>query len=460
WPPEALPAPADEPPELAPLSWSRDRLIRAIAALPDTAPDFEIEIEPEAPQPPMLPSLAVAVLPGYLVMSAQAAPVRQLIAGQRSQAPTLLDASQFQPTLTNPDFEQALVTIYGNVGQINRYAVADPTIFDLPFPPPLPIPLPFPRPDFSSEDIRALTETDAVLESFVKVTDGGILAQGRAYIDPAQPLELGQAPAATNPLPQLLPAPTYLFSSGYDLGGLGLRLLRLLESFNIEQIDTGLAFLNIAVTAATGLDLEADILAWMDGAYGFFLFPSREGLVSEFEPQIELGLGLMLQTSDRPAAEQALQALDQFLLSNGVTVESQTINDVAATRWEIALTEGASPTDIVGYGWPSEDVLTLAAGSGSLRRLLNPRPYEPLAEHTTFQNAIAPFPAENQGYSYINMGSTLSFLYRALGLSLETPFVPEAQRFLGTLHSISLTTSQAADYAQADLFFVLAPAED
>ncbi|MFE4108020.1 DUF3352 domain-containing protein [Almyronema epifaneia] len=459
WPPEALPQPQSD----ADLTFNRggDRWYRAVAPLPPPNPTLDLEPEAAEPQPPMLPSLAVAVLPGYLVMSAQAAPIQQLIDAQLSQSPTLLESANFQKTLTNPDFDSALVTLFGNVGQINRYVVSDPTLLESPLPTPFPLPLPLPRLDFSPEDIQALTETDTFFESFVKPTTGGILSQGRVYFDPKTQLT---APVVerreADVLPSLLPAPTYALSSGYDLGGFGLSLLQLLESLNIEQINTGLTFLNMAVTAATGLDLETDILAWMDGAFGFFLFPSRESLVSEFAPQVELGIGLMLQTSDRAAAESALQAFEQFLSSNEASVEAQTINGVAATRWQIELTPAAELTDIVGYGWSAADVLTLTVGSGALRRLLNPQPDEFLAEHPTFQNAIAPFPADNNGYFYVNIGSTLSFLYRAIGLTPDQPFMLETQRMLGTLRSLSLTTSQTADYAQADLFLGLAPAEE
>lgn len=105
WPPEALPAPEQPDPE-TPQSLLHPAIQRLLpaAALPDAVPEPEFEIEPETPEPlpPMVPPLAVAVLPGYLIVSNQAAPIRQLIDTHLTQAPTLIDSPHFQKRCLTP----------------------------------------------------------------------------------------------------------------------------------------------------------------------------------------------------------------------------------------------------------------------------------------------------------------------------------------------------------------------
>ena len=89
---------------------------------------------------------------------------------------------------------------------------------------------------------------------------------------------------------------------------------------------------------------------------------------------------------------------------------------------------------------------------------LYPRPYLPLDRNYTFQTATASFPDPNEGFFYVNMGASLSFLYGVIfpaGSSNDVPFVAETQRVLGTIRSISTSNSATADYQRVDALWVL-----
>jgi hypothetical protein len=91
---------------------------------------------------------------------------------------------------------------------------------------------------------------------------------------------------------------------------------------------------------------------------------------------------------------------------------------------------------------------------------LNPKPYLPLHLNHTFQTATTSFPIPNDGYFYVNMGATLSFLYNLLLPPVSTSdslFVQEFQRIAGTVRSVSTSNSTTADAQRLDSLWVLAP---
>ncbi|MEM8810659.1 MAG: DUF3352 domain-containing protein, partial [Cyanobacteria bacterium P01_G01_bin.38] len=91
--------------------------------------------------------------------------------------------------------------------------------------------------------------------------------------------------------------------------------------------------------------------------------------------------------------------------------------------------------------------------------LLNPTGFEPLTEHTTFIDATASLPQPNDGYFYANAGSTLSLIYGLLPFEPGDPFAQTVKSFLGTFHSLSMTSSSTSEYIQFDVLLGLAQAE-
>lgn len=93
---------------------------------------------------------------------------------------------------------------------------------------------------------------------------------------------------------------------------------------------------------------------------------------------------------------------------------------------------------------------------------LAPKPYLPLHLNPTFQTATAGFPMPNNGYFYVNMGATLSFLYSLILPSVpagDALFVQEFQRIVGTVRSVSSSNSITAEAQHFDSLWVLAPAK-
>ena len=165
-------------------------------------------------------------------------------------------------------------------------------------------------------------------------------------------------PEADRPL-ALLPAATFLVLSGRDVAGFWRGMSTVLERAS-DVTREGLETVRSAFTLAIGLDLEQDLLAWMDGEVA--AFPTEGG------PLAYAGLGLLLQTSDRPAAEGTLAAVDAQLPGFGLTVSPRTVNQRPVTSWQL-FSRGQGdylPELSVGsYGWVTDD--TLAITSRGLR---------------------------------------------------------------------------------------------
>ena len=442
----------------------------SLSALPDPPSDFEIEIEPTEPtledETIQEPGLAIAVLPNYLLMAHTPGPLQQLIDSQHADAQILSDHPNFQRTLTNPNYDSSFAVIYGSLVELNKFSINgnDISVPELPIPLPSPVnQLPLLVPDVP-EDLTAFSQVDATLESFVRIHPEGIGIQARVY--PSAPNAAFATPDVldADQILSLLPAPTYMLASGRDLAGLWRQIVQFLERHEVTR--NGLEQVRMMVTSFTGLDLDADIFGWLDGEYALALFPTRQGILSRFNPAIEMGVGVVIQTSDRPTAAAAFETVEDLLLSWSfpVSIEPRAVNGEPVVSWEpasdLGLTAQSQPNSYFSRGWIADDTLAITDGTGTMAELINPQPYEPLRRHSTFRTATRSFPRPNHGYFYINMGSTLSLIYNALDLKLNYPKVTEFKQFLGSFYSFSATTSSTAEYAQVDFLVVLAPTGD
>lgn len=402
------------------------------------------------------PGFAIAVLPGHLVLGSDPRAIRQLINAQSSTAPSLAETAQFQRTFNNADYDRSLVVTYGNISEINQYSLRQFLIDDFPFP----FPLPLPDLNLSPADLEQLTTVDATFESFIKLQPEGIRIRGEVHLDDPIFALLDPPPTADGSnLFSLMPGPTYLMANSRDLSQVWQAIAQILGSF--DETRTWLELGRTTVRAATGLDLDRDIFGWMDGDYAFFLFPTQGGIVPDAFPDLELGAGMMIQTSDRPRAEATFQALNEFIAGFDLRVQEQTINGTPTVGWGVDdLENGEVNFDLFGYSWITEDTMVLTSGAGALPQLLDPAVDAPLSQHYTFQQATDTLTTPNQGYYYVNFGSTLSMIYQALGpwLLPESEETTLIKRFLGSIHSFSLTTRQTDESIQIDFLTVLAPA--
>ena len=411
----------------------------------------EMEVEVPVPLPNFGPSgLAVAFLPDALVTAESPAAIEQYLSlRQANHTETLATSREFQRTLANRQQSRALFALYGNALELLNYDLAPADL------PELGLPLP-PAPEIDADTLQTLRSLNfgGTLEALVYPLPTGIQVRGRYYYD-AVPFTFGLTPSVANadsPL-TLLPASTFLLMSGRDVAGFWRGLTRILENasdFTREGLDTARSFF----TLTTGLDLDQDVFGWMDGEVAIAAFPTEGG------PLQYVGLGLLLQTSDRSTAETTLAVVDELLPSLGLATNPRTVNQQPAVSWELLSSGNGndySPELSVGsHGWVSDDTLAITSGAVPMASLLAPSPHDPLANFFLFDQATAAFPNPNNGYFYLNVGATLALAYQVFDLH-DDPSFDATKPYL---RSLSATTAQTPNHMEIQGQLGLAPRRD
>lgn len=490
--------------------------------LPDNLP------VPPIPSPP--DSLAIAVLPGYLVTAATAQPIEQLLDSQDQQQPTLDQNPLFQRTMQQPQFERSLVVGYTNLEELGRFPqpkipevapepeiensetesinpdepadiessteetttpsettapsedssveITDevdqaetPTTTSSETPEPEdvepeadidatepidPTTEPTSATGAAFDSIQTLAQEYSTVDGYLWLQPEGIRSQLNSYYKTPQPEKADVLTPQAEQILTRIPGASFLTSNSRNLKKQWQEIVTTFESDS--TLTSAIDLVRTGIQGITGLDLEKDWLAWMDGEYAAFLFPTNQGPLSQLYPNLDLGLGFVVQTSDRAAAQAALQKFDQFIArqSQGViAIANQTIDGQPVTSWEIE--ESGKRQSFFAHGWVNSDTLVVTSGFGPMNTL-NPKPYLPLLENYTFKTATGSFPRPNQGYFYTNLGSSLAFLYGVFQPYSNAPELRDVKRWLGTIYSISASNSATPEKQQFDSLLVLAPA--
>ena len=394
-----------------------------------------------------IPGYAVAHLGNYIVMSENLDSLRQWIEYQTQGAPTLTSSPSFAKTQSHPESANSLATVYGNVGELINFEFSNPFQgFGLP---------PIPQPSLSERAAMSALLSNVTFDALVYPQEKGLHLEAHLYTEGALPA-LPPSPNADHSIFGLIPAATYFMGSGYDISGFWNDVS---SAFSLSEVSGGLLETARSVVAlATGLDLDTDILSWMDGEYSLFLFPSQSGLLNSFFPGVGMEGGVLLETSNRPAAETALEALDG-VVGEEVALPGS-IGDYPVVNWQYDVNTDGLMDSVLTHTWVTDDTLAFTSGTGAMERLVVPAGFNPLGGHSTFRNATATFPSPNNGYFYVNMGSTLSFFYNLFGFNASNdPWAADIRRYFGTVRSLSLSTSSSAQEFQIDALLGLAASE-
>lgn len=392
--------------------------------------------------------LAIAILPNnYLATATTPEAIQQLIDLQNSPT-SLAQNPLFQRTLRHPQFQKSHLVGYGNLAEVAK--ISEVLVGGLES-----VTLLSPE-DFVKTVIQPLSQDYSAAEGLLWTQPEGLRAQMNAYYKTPQP-QLGnlKTPEANKMLARL-PAQTYLAVTSRNLKDQWRQVATHLQAQPAEAVD--LLSLVGFLGGFIGLDIEKDVIPWMDGEYATFLFPTQQGLFPFFDPQLKLGMGVVIQTSNRAAAEKTLKQLNQHIktVSEGaVTIANRKIKGIPITSWE--LKEGQKTQSIFAHGWLDQKTLLIATGSGPLTDL-SPKPTSALPQSYTFKTATQTLPQPNHGYFYLNSGSFLSLIYAFLPGELAGPEMQEIKRALGTVRSVSGTAISTPEKEQSDSLLVLAPA--
>lgn len=433
---------------------------------------------PRARKPFKLPGYAIAYLPsGYVVSATTPDAIRKLIDAQ-DQSDRLSDNPGFQKTLSDPRFPKSLFLGFGSYSKIIASTLEDSTqnLQNIPFA------FPFPVPKASPELTQKFESYYGDISGFAWAQPEGLRMQAALTLKQPIPPEMIQALNSPNLLPDRMPQVTYGMTNSANLAfywkvfnqGIELNPRFKAGVENFRKLSQNLI----------GLD-DRDIFPWMDKEYAGFVFPTQGGFFPTMDPKLAIGVGALIQTSDRATAEKTLAKVDNLIttrFSPDFTVRPREIKGQKFTSWEVpgptnaprrppqrparptakapAPKRPTQPVSILSHGWVAPDTLMVLSGVDSAINLV-PTPWTKLSDSANFQAAIAPLPKPNMGYFYLNPSAMLA-LANGFGFGdvLKTPIDSEPDRTIGdvvgSIRSLSGTSNFEGNSISSDGFLALA----
>jgi hypothetical protein len=251
---------------------------------------------------------------------------------------------------------------------------------------------------------------------------------------------------------KLLPQETFFVVNGINLKQSWQSLTEQAEDnpSSIAIIDQ----IRTQVENLTLLDLETDILAWMDGEFAIAALPITQGALAN----TGFGLVFLLETSDQEASDVFLQELNTVaetaaggLLPQRIELDTETIGDRELTTWH------ADEAKVASLGYASDDYLFWA--TGDLAQQFIPPPTGALPESSEFKIRTTALPTDNQGYFYLNMSSALALMDKIFPNQVKSSgSYIQARIVLDAMRGIAVTNTVIDDYtSRFDFLITLKP---
>jgi Protein of unknown function (DUF3352) len=263
----------------------------------------------------------------------------------------------------------------------------------------------------------------------VGVDDNGIRMKAIATVDESAP-KFEYKPAAGKVVAQF-PTETLALISGANLSSYWSQGVQQAEKDPTTK--TAIDQMREATKTNINLDLDKDILGWMNGEFGIGLIPSDRGILA----QSGFGSVMLFDTSDRKTAEATLAKLDEYVVksSNGmVQLQQRDVQGKKVTEWNTPY------GSLFGHGWLDDDSVFVAIGGAPMVDVVTGK-NQPLDNSDTFKTVVGSLPKQNLGYFYMDMDKTM-VLVNKFSTMAQSPIPPEPAAFLNSIKGIGATSSQ------------------
>ncbi|MBD2461793.1 DUF3352 domain-containing protein [Oscillatoria sp. FACHB-1407] len=361
-------------------------------------------------------NLSVTVVDNrFLVISEDGAAIERMIDTHRG-GESVADTPGYRQAIADVAATDPFLRVYVNA-PVAREVVTTNTI------------QPIPTQGFSPlKNNQGIAATVTLEEDTIQIQGAGWLPQ-----DSEQRYQVNNT--ATN-MPTLLPEETLMMMSGANLQ-------QFWQQFSQGPVAdpkslSNPAILRDAIQSTTGLDLDQDLLAWMDGEFSLALIadPAPSSTVRT------AGVVFMVKASDRTQADAALKRLDDVMGDRyQFEVKETNLKGESVVQW---VSPFASLT--VTRGWMSSDVAFLAIGAPVAETIL-PKPNTSLSQNSLFQSVTQSDRNTSSGYFFLNLEQLLG-----TSGSLPIPNLPEngeayakAIRAIGVKAAIQRETSTRFD---------------
>jgi hypothetical protein len=204
------------------------------------------------------------------------------------------------------------------------------------------------------------------------------------------------------------------------------------------------------IRTTTGLDLEQDLLSWMNGEFALAVLPPPASDTAE--EQGGPGLVFMVQASNRRAADTALETLETALRDRyNMEISTDTLNGQEVTRWQSRF--GSVQ---VTRAWLDNNVLALVLGEAIAEQLL-PNPESNLASNALFRQVTSSSLNPNNGQVFINVEQ----FFEAANSMPFNPLPPPVETISTHIRAIGLTSAIESDRStRYDINIILTEPEE
>ena len=200
----------------------------------------------------------------------------------------------------------------------------------------------------------------------------------------------------------------------------------------LPEFTEGLDQVRQQIRQNTKLDLDKDIIGWMDKEVSLALIPGNEGLLQT------LGFGgtLVFKTSDRTKAEATFAKLDDLAKQSNIPVKKSKVGNIDVTTWQ------APPTKetIAGHGWLDKETVFLAIGNPIIQAMA--KPDKTLDQSETFKAITKSLPQPNSGYFYINMDEANKVILSNPLIRSQGVITPEVEAILKSIRGVGLASTE------------------
>ena len=247
------------------------------------------------------------------------------------------------------------------------------------------------------------------------------------------------------------PADTYFLFSGFNFKQTWQNILEQAKTEPTQQ--EGIDQIRKVFKESFKLDLDQDIIAWMDGELALGLIPSEEGILK----QTRSGLAAVIQTSDRKAAEAALGKVDDLTkeFPFPVSVQATEIEGVKVQEW----TSPVTPGGLLSHGWHQPDAFFVAMGP--LGKVMATKQTNSLADSPDFKRIAGSLDKQNQGYFYLNLAKMWSIYSKEFLARLPKEQADTSNAVVSSINGVAMTyySQPTSQQSKLDLFLSLKAAK-
>ena len=203
---------------------------------------------------------------------------------------------------------------------------------------------------------------------------------------------------ATQTLPDRLPAETFMLISGSNFKQFWTDYSRDYGTSPVKLLDPG--SFKQEVRGALGMDFEQDFTNWMGGEFALSAVAAPSGS----SPSSPVGLVLMVQASDRRAADRAFTQIDDTMQRKySFKIEPGKVGTQDVVNW----TMGSGGINIT-RGWLDNNVAFITLGA-AIAPTFVPKPSNAITRDGQFQQVIPTQPTLKGGNFFVDLDRASSF---------------------------------------------------